>query len=206
MCTETFLRLPAEKRNRFLDAAWDEFTAVPYAEASINKIIQRAGIPRGSFYQYFTDKSDLFSYLLENMCKSFSMGYGELLSQTRGDIFTMQLSAYDRFRQWNEETDLLRERCVRLLYINKGIDWKRLLPGWPPRPNSEFMEQIDISRFQRREPEFIWRVFSMAALNLSSAVMESLMHPERSEEIRTELAERLAIIKRGSLRADCLDA
>lgn len=206
MCTETFLRLPEEKRNRFLDAAWEEFTAVPYSNASINKIIQRAGIPRGSFYQYFADKSDLFGYLLENMRKSFSMGYGELLSQAGGDIFAMQLRAYDRFHQWNDGTGLLRERCVRLLHINKGIDWRRLLPGWPPKPNSDLMGQIDISRFQRREPEFIWRVFSMAALNLGSAVMESLMHPERSEEIRAELAERLAIIKRGSLRADCLDA
>ena len=26
MCKETFLRLPEEKRNRFLEAAWEEFT------------------------------------------------------------------------------------------------------------------------------------------------------------------------------------
>lgn len=205
MCTETFLRLPVEKQNRFLDAAWEEFTAVPYAEVSINKIIQRAGIPRGSFYQYFTDKSDLFSYLLENMCRSFSMGYAELLAQAKGDIFAVQLDAYDRFRRWNEKTDLLRERCARLLQINKGIDWKRLLHIGPPKPNGEFLQQIDTSRFRRQDAEFIWRVFSMAALHLGSAVMECLMHPERSGEIRTELAERLAIIKYGSLRTDCLN-
>ena len=56
MCTETFLRLPEEKRNRFLEAAWEEFTSVPFEEASINKIVRRAKIPRGSFYQYFSDK------------------------------------------------------------------------------------------------------------------------------------------------------
>ena len=39
MCTETFLRLPEEKRNRFLDAAWEEFTHTSFEKASINKIV-----------------------------------------------------------------------------------------------------------------------------------------------------------------------
>ena len=71
MCSETFLRLPEEKRTRFLDAAWEEFTKVPFAEASINKIVLRARIPRGSFYQYFTDKKELFAYLLKGMMDFF---------------------------------------------------------------------------------------------------------------------------------------
>ena len=67
MCTETFLRLPEEKRNRFLDAAWAEFTTVPFQDVSINKIILRARISRGSFYQYFASKDDLFAYLQQTM-------------------------------------------------------------------------------------------------------------------------------------------
>ena len=50
MCMETFLRLPEEKRTRFLEAAWEEFTRVSFAEASTNQIVRRAGVPRGSFY------------------------------------------------------------------------------------------------------------------------------------------------------------
>ena len=52
MCTDTFLRLPEEKRNRFLQAAWEEFTTASFAEASINQIVRRARVPRGSFYQF----------------------------------------------------------------------------------------------------------------------------------------------------------
>ncbi len=40
MPTDTFFRLPEEKRARILEGAWSEFTAVPYAEASINRIVQ----------------------------------------------------------------------------------------------------------------------------------------------------------------------
>ena len=53
MPTDTFFRLPKEKRQRLIDAAWEEFTQVRFTEASINKIIKGAHIPRGSFYQYF---------------------------------------------------------------------------------------------------------------------------------------------------------
>ena len=56
MPSNTFFRLPEEKRQRLLDAAWEEFSRVSFADASINQIIRAANISRGSFYQYFTDK------------------------------------------------------------------------------------------------------------------------------------------------------
>ena len=69
MPSKTFFHLPAEKRERLLLAAEEEFARVPYAEASINRMIRAAGIPRGSFYMYFRDKEELFHYLLrEAIC------------------------------------------------------------------------------------------------------------------------------------------
>lgn len=62
MPSKTFFHLPAEKRERLLLAAEEEFARVPYAEASINRMIRAAGIPRGSFYMYFRDKEELFHY------------------------------------------------------------------------------------------------------------------------------------------------
>ncbi|WP_127849791.1 TetR/AcrR family transcriptional regulator [Lacticaseibacillus hulanensis] len=61
----TFFRLPDEKRNRLLDAARTEFGRTPFVKASVSNIIELAGIPRGSFYQYFEDKQDIFYYMLE---------------------------------------------------------------------------------------------------------------------------------------------
>ncbi len=67
---DTFFRLPAEKQQRILDAAVQEFAQYAYKDASINRLIKAAGIPRGSFYQYFTDKEDLYRYLLEQLSAS----------------------------------------------------------------------------------------------------------------------------------------
>ena len=81
MPTSTFFRLPEEKRQRLTEAAWEEFTSVNFASASINRIIQEARIPRGSFYQYFADKEELFRYLLGDMRKYFQGVLQEILEQ-----------------------------------------------------------------------------------------------------------------------------
>ncbi|GAB4532764.1 MAG: TetR/AcrR family transcriptional regulator [Anaerolineales bacterium] len=67
MPKETFFNLPEEKRGQITEAALDEFATLPYAQASVNRIVERAGISKGSFYQYFQDKEDLFLYLLARM-------------------------------------------------------------------------------------------------------------------------------------------
>lgn len=65
MPTTTFFNLPEEKRQKLIDCALDEFAARDYDSASISQIVARAGIAKGSLYQYFTDKRELYGYLLE---------------------------------------------------------------------------------------------------------------------------------------------
>jgi TetR/AcrR family transcriptional regulator len=66
MPKQTFENLPEEKRRRLVDLALDEFTEHPYAQASLSRIVARAGIAKGSVYQYFDDKLDLYRWLLTN--------------------------------------------------------------------------------------------------------------------------------------------
>ena len=64
MCSETFLRLPEEKRNRFLEAAWEEFTRVSFADASINQIVRRCGIARRLVEQLMEELKQQGNYCL----------------------------------------------------------------------------------------------------------------------------------------------
>jgi AcrR family transcriptional regulator len=66
MPKQTFLNLPEEKRKAFLEIALEEFANNDYNTASVSKIVERAGIAKGSVYQYFEDKKDLFLYLLDH--------------------------------------------------------------------------------------------------------------------------------------------
>ena len=63
MPKQTFLNLLDEKKEKIIDAGLREFSDKGYREASTNIIVENAGIPKGSFYQYFNDKKDLFLYI-----------------------------------------------------------------------------------------------------------------------------------------------
>lgn len=61
----TFFNLPEEKRHKIIEAAAEEFAACGLENASTNRIIAASGISKGSFYQYFEDKRDVFNHLLQ---------------------------------------------------------------------------------------------------------------------------------------------
>lgn len=69
MPTDTFFNLSKEKRNRIINATIKEFSDNTYEKTSINRIIEDANIPKGSFYQYFDNKDDLYFYCLNKIYK-----------------------------------------------------------------------------------------------------------------------------------------
>lgn len=69
----TFDNLPPDKRQRIIDAAIDELSAVPYAKATLDRIVDAAGISKGSMYQYFRGKADLYRWLLTDHLTSRKM-------------------------------------------------------------------------------------------------------------------------------------
>lgn len=95
MPKETFYRLPDEKRERIMAAAEREFLENTFEAASINRIIKEAAIPRGSFYQYFEDKKDIFLYIVSTH-KNEAFGFVEsFIKDSDGDVFSFMRKAID---------------------------------------------------------------------------------------------------------------
>jgi AcrR family transcriptional regulator len=65
MPKETFFNLAKDKQNRILDISLDEFYTHGYEKASISRMVEKAGIAKGSFYQYFEGKEDLFRLIVD---------------------------------------------------------------------------------------------------------------------------------------------
>lgn len=73
MPKQTFFNLPDEKRTRILDVAMGEFAEKGYKESSVSAIVCRAGIAKGSFYQYFEDKDDLYFYAVSDLISTHKL-------------------------------------------------------------------------------------------------------------------------------------
>lgn len=59
-----FSQLAPSKQEKIYQALLQEFATHPYAEASTNRIAKQAGIAKGSLFNYFEDKEDLYLYTL----------------------------------------------------------------------------------------------------------------------------------------------
>ena len=112
MPKDTFYNLPEEKRKLIEDIAITEFASNGYDKASINTIVQNSGIAKGSFYQYFEDKKDLFLHILVDVASQRKIQYmSPVLMNPEGiDFFIVLKELYIsglRFASENPELEKL---------------------------------------------------------------------------------------------------
>jgi len=89
--TTQFLRLTDEKRKRILEASIVEFSEKGYEGASMNKVVESAGISKGSLFNYFQTKSSLFLYVYELALKQVKSYLREVRDKTSQDPFFQRL-------------------------------------------------------------------------------------------------------------------
>ncbi|MEX3648942.1 TetR/AcrR family transcriptional regulator [Mycolicibacterium porcinum] len=65
MPTVTWARLDPARRAAVVEAAEAEFGAHGYSRGSLNVVARRAGVAKGSLFQYFADKRDLYAFIAD---------------------------------------------------------------------------------------------------------------------------------------------
>ena len=202
MPTETFFRLPEAKRETLLRCARQEFARVPYPDASINRIIRAAGIPRGSFYMYFADKADLFLHLMDQFVDTFTQTVCRLLEEEGGALFPAFRRLFDH----------LQDRCVTgcreggaaevitILRRNVGMPHTMAMgQSYGRRFLSQLLPRLDRARLSlegEEELENGLRILLSVTLPL---LCEGVL-AEDPEPVRARYQSYLTILERGMLR------
>ena len=143
MVKQTFLNLSNEKQERVLSAARKEFSRASLNEASVANIIKDAGIPRGSFYQYFNDLEDIFYYILEVHSKEIKQQLTANLVHYKGDIIKSFANLYqyilDKITEDNNEV------YFKNIFLNMDYKLEKMfLPNLEDNLN-EIIQLVDIS-------------------------------------------------------------
>ncbi|TGK22427.1 TetR/AcrR family transcriptional regulator [Leptospira fluminis] len=134
--SETFERIPEEKRNRILSVAITEFANRGFNNANTNVIAQKAGISVGSLFKYFDTKEDFFltavghginqlEKTLETVLTEQNDLFGKIESILR-IIQTHSRENQDIIRLYNEMTsegnsDLIRKLSSELETISAKV-------------------------------------------------------------------------------------
>lgn len=86
MVRPRFVKLPPAQQHEILQAALDEFAAHGFHAASLNRVIEAAGISKGSMYYYFDGKEDLYAYLTQTGLDQLFVGLGPFPVPSGADV------------------------------------------------------------------------------------------------------------------------
>lgn len=195
MPTNTFFNLPPPKRERLVSAAVAEFVREPYSEVSINRIIRAAEIPRGSFYQYFSDKADLFHYVLERYRQQLSAALLESLEACGGRLMDLPVAMFDRIlEQYRADRESFRD-LLSIIRQNAGMDTGHLLHFSELR--QVLLERVDTANLTPRASGQLELLFRLLILLTKHALMEACCGRGPVEETRRHLEEMVGMLRHG---------
>lgn len=89
----TFFNLPEQKRQIIEQAALDEFSSYGFDRSNMNRIVVHSGIAKGSFYQYFEDKQDLYFHLVDRLFRKKMQALEPILRTCGEHSFSYNLEA-----------------------------------------------------------------------------------------------------------------
>ncbi|MDR1604101.1 MAG: TetR/AcrR family transcriptional regulator [Gracilibacteraceae bacterium] len=93
----TFFNLPKQRQRAIEQAALEEFAASGYDGSSVNRIVEGSRIAKGSFYQYFNDKKDLYYHLIDTLGQAKLKVLESVLRDSRDRPFSENMA--ELFRQ-----------------------------------------------------------------------------------------------------------
>ncbi len=120
MPSERFHKLKSVKKRTFLKMAYKEFALHSFEGASITRLVGDLKMAKGSIYQYFIDKQDLYQYLIEHAEHQFE----ELITRT-----CPAPQKNDSFNDWLTKATLIQAKFLlaipsyALLFIKYQADF-----------------------------------------------------------------------------------
>ena len=203
MIKQTFYNLPEQKRQRVINAVIDEFADTENDKVSINRIVQKANISRGSFYQYFDDKLDLVEVLIKSY---IDMGIDDIrraVATSNGDLFYTFECMFDEIAAFSN--DERHKKVLKNLISNVRAN-NTLVSDYIIKRYKGIESLVDITdEFSRKD----FRFKSDEDMTLLQQILISVLKNEiynyyvfdtDLEESKARYLRKLYIIKQGVLK------
>ena len=199
MPTSTFFNLPPEKQAKLLRAAVGEFSQKPYGEVTLSKIIAGAGIPLGSFYQYFSYKTDLFVYVLSHYGDKLKQMVFQCLEDCGGDLLALPAALFDAmmaaFAGAGEEI----RGVMAILRHNAGFDAGRMCQ--PPGLAEALLAAARTDTLALKDPEDR-QALAELLLSATGQAVAAAACGQKPELCRDRLERKVALLRRGAAKQE----
>ena len=126
--TNKFEQLPEEKQSRIVNASISEFAEKDYETASMNTVVNQAGISKGSLFNYFKTKSVLYDHIYQLALGEVKLYLRDVRDETIDLSFENRLSkVVDSGVLFITEHPRLARIYFRLVYSGDSPNRKKIV-------------------------------------------------------------------------------
>ncbi len=199
-----FFSIALEKQERIINAALKEFARNGYDRASTNEIVKEAKISKGSLFNYFINKKELYLFLLDYVMKVIEKIYDEI-DRNETDFFEkmrqLGLAKFKVYKRLPQAFNFLRslsdeeaaEVKTTVSELKKDLITKGMEKGY---------ENIDWSRFREDfNREKMINIINWTMLNFAEAYMNTFdSFDDVGLEVLSESDEYFEILRKSFYR------
>ena len=200
MPTQTFYNLAEEKRQRIFNAIYMELKRVSFPEMSINQVVKNAGIPRGSFYQYFENKNDAFDFVEESSSK-IKESVINRISTVHGDIFELCETVFDEIIQAGKDKNIreIVDHVVPYVNMNKLEPLSHYIENMEREKRFLACSSLGIGNLNIKDENELMDIIGVIEALFQSALPQIISEDKNTAELKERFCRRLNVVKRATL-------
>lgn len=205
MPKQTFFHLSADKQNTLIQSAKKEFSRAPLHEASIANIVKDAGIPRGSFYQYFEGKEDLFYYLLNQLAEKNNEQFISILKEKNGDIFETFIDSFQFMIQNHKVQE--NKNLFKNIFLNLNYKLENTLANniYEENQKSQYFNMIrlmDTKNLNIKDEQELHHILKIIMAVTFQNLVQAFVKDLTDEEALSSYVEQIELLKRGLYKGE----
>ena len=123
MPKDTFFKISEDKRLKLENVGISLFSKFDFESVEVKQIVEAAGIPRGSFYAYFDNLEDYYSFIISSLQENRIKEIEEMTKSFSGNFFEFIIAMYNNDLIKSNETSrlLLQHHYFRYIQtVKKG--------------------------------------------------------------------------------------
>ncbi len=201
MPTQTFYNLAEEKRQRVFNAIYQELRRVSFPEMSINQVIKNAGIPRGSFYQYFANKDDAFDFFVDESSNKIKECVIKRVSTVHGDIFELSETIFDEIVVAGKDKDLreIVDHVVPYVNMNKLEPISQYIENMAREKRLLACSSLGIGNLKIKDEDELMDIIGVIESLFQSALPQIISGEKNTAELKERFRRRLNIVKKATV-------
>ena len=191
-----------ERLNELLTAAQQLFFEIGYEKTSVNHIIDKVGVAKGTFYHYFKSKEELLDKLVErfserahaemvNIIEMKGLNAVEKFNRFASTMYAMKVENIDLMKMlmkvmYKDENLLLRHKIFRGNFNRLTPEYARVI-----------RQGIEEGRFNTTDPEDLAEIILTWGYTLNEMIVDLLLEADEKPGNLAVIERKLNAFERG---------